>query len=245
MARRMSPGPHDEPLDAHRPRQRYERLPSPRPSTVLHEAVFRTPGRHSSGQSRFGSAFQRCKRVDDGAFRDALLPHTGRHLTTHGVVATLGNAVPSSGTRAEPDIPTTSLMCLPSRAYAPEHALLLLRPREIRNMNHRTSAGLYAVIAAACTAALLACGADAEDDPTANMTGTESQPVITHLSDGGVTWSCPEKKTLLCHAPPGNPANAHTLCVGRGAVRAHLSNHPDVEGACEDRHHERDGGVAE
>lgn len=38
-------------------------------------------------------------------------------------------------------------------------------------------------------------------------------------------------KALICHRPPGNPANAHTLCVGRAAVCAHLFNHPqDTEG---------------
>jgi hypothetical protein len=39
-------------------------------------------------------------------------------------------------------------------------------------------------------------------------------------------------KFLVCHAPPGNPANAHTISVGsRAAVDAHLA-HGDSEGAC-------------
>jgi hypothetical protein len=40
------------------------------------------------------------------------------------------------------------------------------------------------------------------------------------------------KKTTICHIPPGNPANAHTLCVGNAAVPAHLQNHGDYLGAC-------------
>lgn len=36
----------------------------------------------------------------------------------------------------------------------------------------------------------------------------------------------------LCHIPPGNPANAHTITVGTPAVRAHL-RHGDTRGACE------------
>jgi hypothetical protein len=40
-------------------------------------------------------------------------------------------------------------------------------------------------------------------------------------------------KTTLCHIPPGNPANAHTITVGNPAVKAHLA-HGDKLGACKD-----------
>lgn len=40
-----------------------------------------------------------------------------------------------------------------------------------------------------------------------------------------------QKKTTICHVPPGNPSNAHTLCVGNSAVSAHL-NHGDYLGVC-------------
>lgn len=39
------------------------------------------------------------------------------------------------------------------------------------------------------------------------------------------------KKTTVCHIPPGNPANAHTICVGNEAVPAHL-DHGDFVGTC-------------
>jgi hypothetical protein len=39
------------------------------------------------------------------------------------------------------------------------------------------------------------------------------------------------KKTTVCHIPPGNPANAHTICVGNDAVPAHL-DHGDFVGTC-------------
>jgi hypothetical protein len=39
-------------------------------------------------------------------------------------------------------------------------------------------------------------------------------------------------KTTICHVPPGNPANAHTLCIGTPAVKHHLANHPDYLGPC-------------
>lgn len=39
-------------------------------------------------------------------------------------------------------------------------------------------------------------------------------------------------KTVICHVPPGNPANQHTLSVGSSAVDAHLG-HGDYTGECD------------
>jgi hypothetical protein len=39
------------------------------------------------------------------------------------------------------------------------------------------------------------------------------------------------EKVYVCHIPPGNPANAHTIHVGAPAVRAHLA-HGDSLGKC-------------
>jgi len=35
----------------------------------------------------------------------------------------------------------------------------------------------------------------------------------------------------ICHVPPGNPANAHTITVGSAAVESHLT-HGDILGVC-------------
>lgn len=40
-----------------------------------------------------------------------------------------------------------------------------------------------------------------------------------------------EKKVTICHIPPGNAANAHTITVGESAVPAHLK-HGDYLGEC-------------
>jgi len=40
-------------------------------------------------------------------------------------------------------------------------------------------------------------------------------------------------KVTICHIPPGNVENAHTITVGKPALRAHLS-HNDIEGSCDD-----------
>ena len=41
-----------------------------------------------------------------------------------------------------------------------------------------------------------------------------------------------EERVTLCHIPPGNPANAHTITVGSSAVAAHLA-HGDYLGECQ------------
>ncbi len=38
-------------------------------------------------------------------------------------------------------------------------------------------------------------------------------------------------KVAICHVPPGNPANSHTISVSQNAVQAHL-NHGDFLGEC-------------
>ena len=42
----------------------------------------------------------------------------------------------------------------------------------------------------------------------------------------------PEDKVMICHIPPGNPENAHTITVGASAVPAHIANHGDNVGEC-------------
>jgi hypothetical protein len=38
-------------------------------------------------------------------------------------------------------------------------------------------------------------------------------------------------KVTICHIPPGNPGNAHTITVSKNAVQAHM-NHGDIMGPC-------------
>lgn len=55
--------------------------------------------------------------------------------------------------------------------------------------------------------------------------------------DNGCVGPCcpnPQGKVTICHFPPGNPENAHTLVIGASAVPAHLNNHPgDHCGPCQ------------
>ena len=52
------------------------------------------------------------------------------------------------------------------------------------------------------------------------------------LFGGAKTASAGEENITICHIPPGNPANAHTITVGQPALNAHL-NHGDTIGPCE------------
>lgn len=44
-------------------------------------------------------------------------------------------------------------------------------------------------------------------------------------------FPCGRNKVLMCHIPPGNPGNAHTICINVNAVQAHLA-HGDYCGPC-------------
>ncbi len=44
--------------------------------------------------------------------------------------------------------------------------------------------------------------------------------------------AAPAPKVEICHIPPGNPANAHTISVGGNAIKSHLK-HGDYLGACQ------------
>jgi outer membrane biosynthesis protein TonB len=47
-----------------------------------------------------------------------------------------------------------------------------------------------------------------------------------------------EKKTTICHVPPGNPGNAHTITISDNALKAHLGDNEqglhggDYRGEC-------------
>ena len=43
----------------------------------------------------------------------------------------------------------------------------------------------------------------------------------------------PDDPVKICHMPPGNPDNEHTIVVDRESVPAHLA-HGDSEGKCDD-----------
>ena len=93
--------------------------------------------------------------------------------------------------------------------------------------------------------ACLGLGAVAGCDAPSNQTVDPREAALAacHMNDGTVDLNAElhacdpgsVKKTTICHIPPGNPANAHTICVGNAAVPAHVNNHGDSIGAVQDR----------
>jgi hypothetical protein len=47
------------------------------------------------------------------------------------------------------------------------------------------------------------------------------------------TSDADNEKVTVCHIPPGNASNRHSLVIARSALKAHLA-HGDKEGACDD-----------
>jgi hypothetical protein len=96
-----------------------------------------------------------------------------------------------------------------------------------------SSASLFAWLG---LGAIAAC--DAPSNPAADP--REVALSACHMNDGTVDLNADlracdpgsVKKTTICHIPPGNPANAHTICVGNAAVPAHVNNHGDSIGPC-------------
>jgi hypothetical protein len=81
------------------------------------------------------------------------------------------------------------------------------------------------------TAALaLAFGACAAPDAT-SIQALTGMGCSVNAPDPRACDPADTKKTTVCHIPPGNPANAHTICVGNDAVPAHL-DHGDFVGTC-------------
>jgi hypothetical protein len=86
-------------------------------------------------------------------------------------------------------------------------------------------------ITLSCCFGLAALAGCAETDDSLYLTGTEEHAIRTENGQ----YVCPSpKKVLVCHIPPGNPDNAHTICVSEHAVEAHQTHHADPIGACDD-----------
>ena len=74
----------------------------------------------------------------------------------------------------------------------------------------------------------------AEYDDILDATGADPLPVAATLEViEDETHDGREDKVTLCHLPPGNPENGHTISVGGEAHLAHLA-HGDVLGECAD-----------
>ncbi|AFE06254.1 putative lipoprotein [Corallococcus coralloides DSM 2259] len=91
----------------------------------------------------------------------------------------------------------------------------------------------------------LGCGGPTEVEDPSLATGDDNLGGAAGeapAADGG-TEPGGLGRVTICHIPPGNPANAHSITVGLPAVAAHL-RHGDTLGACEGET-PTDGGTSE
>ena len=88
----------------------------------------------------------------------------------------------------------------------------------------------YRALAVICLATAAAAGC------ARNPVTSPDSPLATAVAEDreGMTADGVEKVTI-CHIPPGNPANAHTITVGAPAVEAHVTQHGDSIGECEEQ----------
>ncbi|HEY2747779.1 MAG TPA: hypothetical protein VGL86_24320 [Polyangia bacterium] len=94
------------------------------------------------------------------------------------------------------------------------------------------------LILAGAVVGLAACSAEGTDTEAmwtpadeANLDAQPAQACTPGQPDPRACDPSDTKKTTVCHIPPGNPANEHTICVGNAAVPAHLA-HGDHLGSC-------------
>lgn len=90
-------------------------------------------------------------------------------------------------------------------------------------MIRRTAALVFISILAGTFA--IGCGHAVDDE------GFGEVDSAVKKGSGGSGGGGPADKVVICHIPPGNPANAHTIVVGAAAVPAHLA-HGDTLGEC-------------
>ena len=78
-------------------------------------------------------------------------------------------------------------------------------------------------------------GAGSSSSGTTNSISSSSSSSSTSSSTT-VAGTYPDpsnsKKVLICHYPPGNPGNAHTISISKNAVSTHKTHHGDTDGPC-------------
>lgn len=107
------------------------------------------------------------------------------------------------------------------------------------NTNTRWTLGALAL----SLTTLVACGGPVDEETAALEPWQQALVSQFGLPARTVAAHCDRhaQKVTICHYPPGNRANAHTLSVGAPAVAAHFTHHGDTIGPCGDAE-ARDGG---
>lgn len=56
--------------------------------------------------------------------------------------------------------------------------------------------------------------------------------IVLAVLGTAAVFAASDGKVDICHIPPGNPDNAHTITVSVNAVDAHVAQHGDTIGEC-------------
>jgi hypothetical protein len=80
-------------------------------------------------------------------------------------------------------------------------------------------------------ALMASCGGPGASSSGAALTAEEAAAICAKHQKRACDPS-QTKKVTICHIPPGNPENAHTLCIGSPALDPHVSHHADTQGPC-------------
>ncbi len=92
----------------------------------------------------------------------------------------------------------------------------------MKSTSYRTLVICLATLAAA------GCASDRVTDPDPDRAAVVAGEDLDGMAADGV------EKVTICHIPPGNPENRHSITVGAPAVEAHVTNHGDSIGECEE-----------
>ncbi|MEK9185554.1 MAG: hypothetical protein AAB863_02150, partial [Patescibacteria group bacterium] len=65
------------------------------------------------------------------------------------------------------------------------------------------------------------------------LVATIISPAIIFADDFVDETISDEKKVEICHIPPGNPDNKHTITISENAAQTHINEHGDTLGPCE------------
>ncbi len=75
---------------------------------------------------------------------------------------------------------------------------------------------------------------DDEDDDDDKVKSDKKEKSVKSSDEDDDEDDDDDKKTTICHIPPGNPSNAHTISVGQRAAEKHMIKHGDTIGSCPD-----------
>src|SRR5437879_13100444 len=90
-------------------------------------------------------------------------------------------------------------------------------------MNSNTPGRLSVICAV--TFALFGCSGDRPSSPTTTVETAKADE-----GEGGASAQAAAPKVTICHIPPGNPSNAHTINIAASAVPDTVAKHGDLLG---------------